>query len=289
MRNFTLVFLSLFALLTISTQSQAQCPRPAGMTAAVLNGGGTNCFVFVQFAIPNSNVSIFNAGGFVAQGAANAMGTAFIVFPCTSGPITGVLSVVLPAGSPSCTTVSISAPITLPVKLTSFTGKITPQGTELKWSTSYELNNSKYIVEKSADARTYSPVGEVAASESTLEVKDYSFTDGTFKASDIAYYRLKQVDIDGHFTYSKVIYVNDSKSGAGLKVSLFPNPFTNEIQIAGISSADVNTSNVRLYSAFGAQLKFELSGSNAIKVDPSLPTGMYIIKIKEKAYKIFKN
>ncbi|HTE31683.1 MAG TPA: T9SS type A sorting domain-containing protein [Chryseolinea sp.] len=288
MRNFTLVFLSVFALLTISTQSQAQCPRPAGMTAAVLNGGGTNCFVFVQFAIANSNVSVYNASGFVAQGSANAMGTAFIVFPCSSGPITGVLSVVLPAGTPSCTTVTISTPITLPVKLTSFTGKITAQGTELKWSTSYELNNSKYVVEKSADARNYTAVGEIAASESTLEVKNYSFTDGSFKATDIAYYRLKQVDIDGHFTYSKVIYVNDSKSAAG-KISLFPNPFSNEIQITGISSADINSSNVRLYSAFGAQLKFELSGSNAIKVDASLPTGMYILKIKDKAYKIFKN
>lgn len=292
MRNFTLVFLSVFALVAVSTSSKAQCPFPTGMTAAVvqLGGSGATCGVIIQRAIPNSNVSIYNASSspYIAQGTADANGTVFISFPCSLGPITAVLSTVLPSGNPSCTTVSISAPITLPVKLTGFSGKITAQGVDLKWATSYELNNSKYVIEKSADGRSYQSIGEVAASESTVSDKNYSYLDAGFSAGDIAYYRLKQIDIDGKSTYSKVVYVNDSKSG-NLRVSLFPNPFTSEIQIAGINSAEINTNNVRLYSAFGAQLKYELSGSNAIKVDAGLPTGMYILKIKEKAYKIFKN
>ncbi len=287
MRNFTLTLFSFIALSLASLQSSAQCPNASGMVATPLTGG-SNCFMYVQFAIPNSNVSLYNAGGtFLGQGTADASGRAVVIYPCASGPVTGVLSILLSTGA-SCAVVNIANPATLPVKLTSFNGTITTQGTLLKWATSYEFNNAKYIVEKSVDGTNYQPIGEVGAIDNVLATKNYSFTDAAFRSGDAAYYRLKQVDIDGRFTYSKVVYVNGSKSGS-VKVKIFPNPFVNEIQVTGISSAEMNKGNIRLYNVTGAQVDFQISGANAIQVADNLPAGLYILKVKDAAYKIMKN
>ena len=160
----------------------------------------------------------------------------------------------------------------------------------LKWATSYEFNNAKYVIEKSATGAngSYLPVGEVAASTSELASKSYSYTDVTFRSGDAAYYRLKQVDIDGTSTYSKVVYVNGSKSGS-VKIKVFPNPFVSEVQLVGISAADLNKNNVRLFNSTGAQVNFSISGSNAIQVDEHAPAGVYILKVKDAAYKLIKN
>jgi hypothetical protein len=289
MRNFTLTFLFCAFLSAFSISSSAQCPNASGMVATPLSGG-TNCFMYVQFALPNSNVSLYNgAGTFLGQGNADAAGRAVVLYPCASGPVTGVLSIVLATGV-SCSVVNIANPATLPVKLTGFNGTITPQGALLKWATSYEFNNAKYVIEKSATGAngSYQPVGEVAASTSELASKNYSYTDASFKSGDAAFYRLKQVDIDGTSTYSKVVYVNSSKTG-GVKLKVFPNPFVSEVQLVGISAADLNKNNVRLFNSTGAQVQFKISGSNAIQVDENAPSGVYILKVKDAAYKLIKN
>lgn len=285
MRNFTFLFLCNFAFSVFAFKSNAQCPTPAGMVATSLQFNG-NCYMLVQAAIPSSNVSIYNGTGYVAQASASAQGIALVPFPCSANPITAVIS--LAAGGNFCNTVSISLPITLPVKIISFTSQITAQGVLLKWTTSYELNNSKYVIEKSDDGRTYQTIGEKAGSENSFTDKNYQFSDINFKTGDIAFYRLRQVDIDGKSSYSKVVYVNNSKAG-GQVVKIFPNPFINEIQVAGISSANLNKGNIRFYNSTGGQVSFELSGSNAIKVSPDLPNGLYFLTIKGSAYKILKN
>lgn len=288
MRIFTRLFLLLVTVGTLAGSASAQCLTPQGMTATPLNGGG-NCFMFVQFAIPNSNVSIYNAGGYVAQATANGAGTVVVPYACGQGPITAVLSVNLSTGA-FCNNVVISTPATLPVKYTSFTSTIQSQGVLLKWATSYEFNNAKFVVEKSTDGVNYTSVGEIAGAENSYEEKNYSFTDLGFRAGDVAYYRIKQLDLDNKFTYSKVVYVNNSKAGLG-NIRLFPNPVRgNEtIQVAGISAADLNKGNVRIYSVTGAPVAFDIAGSNAIQLDSRTPSGMYIIQILDKSYRILKN
>jgi hypothetical protein len=286
MRNFTLSLLFTAAILFAGKQSDAQCPTPGGMVATALQLNG-NCYMFVQFAIANSNVSIYNASGYVAQGNASAQGQVLIPFPCAAAPITAVLSID-PLTGTFCNVANISNPITLPVKITAFNAQFTAQGVVLKWTSSYELNNSKYVIEKSSDGIQYSSVGEIAGSENSFSDKNYEFTDASFHAGDAAFYRLKQIDLDGKATYTKVVYVNNGKSGSQ-PVKIFPNPFVNEIQVTGISSAELTNKNIKLYSSTGTQVSFQVSGSNAIMVDPSLPSGLYILKVKGNAYKIMKN
>lgn len=286
MKNFTLSLLFSVALTTLAVRSQAQCPTPTGMTGTAVTIGG-NCFFIVQFAIPGSNVSIYNANGYVADASANAQGLAFVPYPCAASPITAIVS--LTTGGASCTnfTISAGAPVPLPIKLTSFTAHLVQQGVLLKWETAFEIDNEKYVIEKSTDGSNFTRIGELAGSGSTLDKNNYSYADASLGANEVAYYRLKQIDIDGKFTYSKVVYVNTGATKGALRIA--PNPFASDIQLIGISAADLNGNNIRLHNIAGAAVKFEISGSNSIRVDPAAPQGMYFLTVNGQAYKLMKN
>ena len=281
MRNFTLGF---FLLLTSFAASSQNCPTPNGMIATGLKLEN-NCFMYVINAIPQSNVYIFSsAHGQLGTGVADAQGRVLISYNCASGPVSSVLSLL--ANGDYCDVATISQPITLPVKWSSFNTKIVTAGVQLSWSTSYEFNNEKFFIEKSTDGRNYEVVGEVAGAGNALETQTYAFTDGTYTTGSIAYYRIRQVDIDKSNSYSKVAYVNTSKNAGVVKI--FPNPFVNEIQLTGISAADLKKANVQLFTVAGTQVKYEISGSNAIRINDA-PSGVYILTVNGKSYKLLKN
>lgn len=286
MRIFTLSLFSALSLTLASLSVNAQCPFPQGMTAQPYKYLG-QCYINIQFAIPGSNVSITNVNGYVAQTTADASGNAFLHYDCLEGPITGVLS--LTAGGQFCNTAVFATEVILPVKFESFTVEAAAPGALLKWSTSFEFNNAKYLVEKSVDGRSYQTVGEVAGAINSVELNHYTFTDATFKAGDVAFYRLKQVDLDGTSKYSKVVYINNSKDKSQT-LRIAPNPFLNEdIQLIGISSSELNKKNIRVYNLAGKQINYEFTGSNAIRLDPSLPKGMYFLNVNGSSYKLLKN
>lgn len=283
-KNFTLSLLLAVTFSAFTFSSQAQCPTTNGMTGTSLRFNG-NCYFFVQFAIPNSNVSIYNASGYVGEAIANNQGSVLLPFNCAAAPITAILSFG-PGGV--CTNYNISAAITLPIKLSSFTANIAGNGVLLEWETSFELNNEKYVIEKSTDGKNYLSIGTVAGAINSLEKNNYSFTDANYVDGEEAFYRLRQVDIDGRSSLSKVAYVNNSDSRTKA-VRIAPNPFSSEIQLIGIKATSVNRNSIRLHNIAGAAVDFEISGSNSIRVSPSAPSGMYFLTIDGTPYKIMKN
>ena len=289
MRIFTLSFLASAFLTLASLSSKAQCFIPDGMTAQPLVYQG-KCYLHVQFAWPFSNVSIYNQHHFVGQLAADANGTATFEYDCSEGPITSVISITPGANTKLCNQVQFAQQVILPVKFESFTAELNSGGALLKWSTSYEFNNAKYIVEKSTDGRSFAVVGEVAGAENSVELNRYTFTDAGFKAGDVAFYRLKQVDFDGSSAFSKIAYINTSREKSTTNVRIAPNPFFNEdIQLVGLSASEINKNNIRVFNMAGKQLSFEITGSNAIRLDPALPKGVYFITISGNSYKLLKN
>lgn len=286
MRNFTRSILSLATAGLISASAQAQCPTPQGMTAtpATLSG---DCYMLVQFAIPNSNVSIYNADGYVAQATAGANGVVFFPYPCSANPITAVVSV--NGGGQICDNFTISTPATLPVKYTYFRSELVTGGVNLKWATSFEFNNEKFVIEKSRNGNDYEEIGTVAGAQESYSEKAYEFLDGNFRRGEAAFYRIRQVDLDGRFTYSKVVFVDTRNSGTD-KIKAFPNPIEgNEpIQLSGINSADLNKGNIRVFNVTGSNVNFRMAGSNAIQLDESAPTGMYIIRVLDQSIRIIK-
>lgn len=269
-----------------TSQVKAQCPNPISGMAATPTLFGGNCKMMIQHAIPDSRVAIFNAQNqLLALGSADANGFIYLSYNCNLGPVTAIISQTISGAT--CATASISAPIGLPVKLTSFTGEVATAGALLKWTSAMEVDNQKYVIEKSDDGRIYKPVGEIPGSLLSGEDKHYTFTDVTFKSGDVAFYRLNQVDIDGKENLSKIVYINDSKKNSTVRIS--PNPFVSEIQLIGISASSLNKNNVRLQNVSGAFVNFEFSGSNGIRVDANLPRGMYVLTVDGVAHKLMKN
>lgn len=285
MRNFTRILFSLLAGTVLTFSAKAQCATAQGMTATPLTYNGS-CIMLVQFAIPNSIVSIYNANGYVAQGTANAQGIVAVPYSCSFSPITAVLSVY---GPQLCDDVTISTPATLPVKYNYFRSELVAGGVDLKWATSYEFNNEKFVVEKSLDGRNYTEIGTVAGSENSSSQKAYSFLDATFQRGGSAFYRIRQVDFDGRSEYSKVVFVDTRNSGTNT-VKLFPNPVQgNEpLQIFGINTADLNKGNIRVFNVTGNAVGFKMAGTNAIQIDETAPTGVYIVRILDQSFRVLK-
>ena len=117
----------------------------------------------------------------------------------------------------------------LPVELSSFSASIIGSAVKLNWRTETEVNNYGFEIQKSQMSNVKSQtewetIGFVEGYGNSNSPKDYSFTDASVVSGTYSY-RLKQIDIDGQFEYSKIIEVN---LGAPKKYELaqnFPNPF----------------------------------------------------------------
>jgi hypothetical protein len=111
---------------------------------------------------------------------------------------------------------------TLPVELTSFSGFSTSEGIMLEWQTASEINNSHFVIEHSKDALSFLAIEDVEGAGNSATVKSYRFLDKN-ASRDQNYYRLKQTDFDGSYSYSPVIAVVNS----GMKTE-------KEIRLGGI-------------------------------------------------------
>jgi hypothetical protein len=114
----------------------------------------------------------------------------------------------------------------LPVTLTSFTGKATQFGNQLNWTTSSEVNNQGFNVERSVDGKTFTKIDFVKGFGTTNTKQTYQFTDAN---STEAYYRLQQVDFDGKTEYSATIKVGERSLANTLEI--YPNPATDKVSI----------------------------------------------------------
>ena len=115
----------------------------------------------------------------------------------------------------------------LPVTLVDFHALQQPDHTvALQWETAQEQNSRYTEVQRSVDGKTYSAIGQVAAAGNSSLPRDYAFTDQS-PLSGRGFYRLKMVDIDGSFTYSKILQVTTGAMGAAIKV--YSNPFHDQL------------------------------------------------------------
>jgi Secretion system C-terminal sorting domain len=172
----------------------------------------------------------------------------------------------------------------LPVVLSSLTATYNSTGyTLVSWSTSNQVNASYFEVERSSDGIHFMPVGQVFVDQSSDPVHNYSYNDNLAGvSSSVLYYRLKLVDADGHYGYSKVVAINLDQNDT--KMSVYPNPAT-DYAVLKIFTEKPGTAIMRLLDESGKQIKsgsYALShGSNNVMIDQlaMLPKGMYVVQI----------
>ena len=114
---------------------------------------------------------------------------------------------------------------TLPVTLVDFSGKYRDKSITLNWSTENELNTKYFTVEKRYEQVTFIPLSNVIASGNMQSLKNYSYNDKGFLKA-VNYYRLKSVDADGRYSYSKIIAVAAPNDNA---IILYPNPVRDKL------------------------------------------------------------
>jgi hypothetical protein len=113
-------------------------------------------------------------------------------------------------------------PIVLPIELLNFSGKPYGKQNIIEWTTATEINNDFFTIEKSENGADFSILSTVKGAGMSNETKHYSTIDNN-PFNGITYYRLKQTDYNGKFSYSEIITV-ENKSGGFSVTNIHPNP-----------------------------------------------------------------
>ncbi|MEO5674862.1 MAG: L-type lectin-domain containing protein [Chitinophagales bacterium] len=261
-----------------------------GITGAT--GLSTNAQFFCELRLEAGADSTFCPGSPVTLNG-NSNFTTYSWSPATGLSCTNCLNPVAdPAGSTTyiltgnfgCLTATDTMDLTvdcviLPIELKSFAALCENNKTTLNWTTSAEFNNDYFIAERSPDAVSYQMVATIEASGNSSAETDYSFTD-PHPLPGTNYYRLKQVDFDGTFTYSGVQSVTCNTT-TGLFIH--PNPAYNEVHLQ-IQSA-LKTNVTCLVTSISGKIIFQQAiklneGNNDILLPEELMTpGIYDVAV----------
>ncbi len=175
----------------------------------------------------------------------------------------------------------------IPVELISFTAAAIGQEVRLTWATATETNNRGFQIEKSQNSeienQKWKRIGFVEGYGTSSEVHYYSFIDKNLEAGSYLY-RLKQIDFDGSFEYSKAA---EAEVSVLLKFYLeqnYPNPF-NPVTIISYSIPAISFVSLEIFNTLGQKVKTlvdqqQKAGSYRVNFNGyQLPGGMYIYRI----------
>ncbi len=174
--------------------------------------------------------------------------------------------------------------VVLPVSILSFDAKyVAANNVKVTWSTTDEVNAAYFSVERSSNGSDFAEVTQVNASESANPVHSYTVNDQLYNVnSNVVYYRLRIVDKDGKYNYSKIIAVKlDQPENS---ISVYPNPVDN-YAIVNLYSDKPGNGVVRLIDEAGRQILIKsftvVGGNNNLTLDQlgHLPKGIYVIQI----------
>lgn len=168
----------------------------------------------------------------------------------------------------------------LPVVFTRFWGKAGPEGVVLKWETAAEKNNLYFAVERNAGGRDFEQLAEVPGAGNSSVPVVYTWQDPD-PFQGLAWYRLRQVDLDGQSSLSAVIAVQYHDSGEE-SFSLFPTLATTRLTLV-LDRVRLKKTAVILCNPMGKILERTeiLPGSQAAELSVEhLPSGWYFIRVE---------
>lgn len=163
----------------------------------------------------------------------------------------------------------------LPIELISFSSKCNDGNSVLLWQTASEINNDYFIIEKSKDGNLFNEIGTIKGAGNSSSIIEYSFVDD--EASETSYYRLKQIDFNGEYSYSNIIANKcDNKN-----FNIYPNPATNTLNINLDYSDNQSLTKAIIYNSIGQVIKeVKLTNKlNTINIE-NLENGLYHIQLQ---------
>lgn len=158
----------------------------------------------------------------------------------------------------------------------------------IEWSTLSEVNTSHFIVERSMNGgEDFEEIGSVLAQGQAQELSEYKFDDHDLREAGIYYYRIQQVDIDGRYSYSKVIAIEVGKESELIVLSVYPNPVSEILKISTESRTNVSQLEAVLIDVNGRAVEVSnlmdfniVPGRKEYQIDVSgLVAGTYTLKL----------
>lgn len=186
---------------------------------------------------------------------------------------------------------------TLPIELVSFNATRDDDIVYLTWLTATEINNDYFTIERSDDGVDFFKIGTLAGAGNSNEMLSYNFIDNS-PLESTAYYRVKQTDFDGQFSYTNITSVSGSNGNTFLEASLnvFPNPIKSDdgfinVHLTGLNdiySATLKVLNLNGFEVISEELDIQgQTVSKSFQID-NLIKGTYIIIIVTES-QVFQN
>jgi len=180
----------------------------------------------------------------------------------------------------------------IPVELSDFYSNTSNGKVLLTWQTSTETNNRGFEIQRSNDQNNWMTIGYVEGKGTTTEPNQFSYTDEP-SLSGTYYYRLKQVDFNGRYEYSKVLEVDLQIIKEFALEQNYPNPF-NPVTTIGYELPKESDVAIKVYDILGKELTTlvkgkEQAGVHEVRFDGSqLGSGIYIYRMSVDNYTVTK-
>lgn len=176
----------------------------------------------------------------------------------------------------------------LPVDLLSFNGQYANSLVTLNWSTAQEQQNKEFQVQYSDNGSSFETIGTVKGKGNSATVSDYVFNTTRYQQGK-NFYRLKQVDVDGHSTISSIVTILVSQQTV---ISLAPNPASTRLNLS-VSQPVSGKLQLTLTTLLGQQVWTTMLAGNTSNTTVNLPAltkGVYVATItNSKGEKLFSN
>lgn len=176
--------------------------------------------------------------------------------------------------------------VPLPVKLKSFSARLVNNRVEVQWVTTDELNNELFTVERAGPDQQFTAIGTVPGAINHTGERTYGFVDEN-PLPELSFYRLKQTDIDGKFTYFDIKrIVNPRDKQFSLTVS--PNPFGSQLSVY-VTVKSPQRVTISLTDMTGKVLRTSTKphshGTEELKISGAgLPNGIYFLKAAGESF-----
>ena len=175
----------------------------------------------------------------------------------------------------------------VPVELNTFSVRIQDGKIILEWETASEINNQGFEIQRSRDNKVFSTISFVEGNGSTTQNNSYHYVDEGIQGK--VYYRLKQIDFNGTYTYSDVVEADGVLVSSIYLEQNYPNPFNPE-SIIKYQLGNDGFVKLKVFNSIGEEVvelvnQFQKAGNHQIMFDgKELPSGMYVYKLSSGKY-----
>ncbi len=293
MNKFYNFFYAFLCFITFSTSTTAattnittlapNCGQVSAFSSVITdNGNGISTYTFSVSVISTSGgdksvrISISCLGNnFVTNQcvSSNATTTVYTFGPFIVSTCTGPIQLEwLGRTNADCSGTSCGSGVILPVELTMFSATKQESKVRIDWATSSETNNDYFTIERSGDGKSFESIGEIKGAGNSSREISYEYTDEA-PLSGINYYRIKQTDFDGKYSYSEIRSVRHK----GLSnVCVTPRTTEGRLDI----TTELEDYIIAIYNVAGQEVKrmVDMSLDQSISIE-TFDAGVYFVKI----------